>query len=181
MKTNMDKVIRFIVLCLVFGIFIIGYPNYFPIPQITALLIAKILGCFIGAAPIVSKNSIFLNINNEIVSMDISPECSALIAMLLFIFVMFITPGIKLKHRLYSLIFIPILYAVNLFRIVSEIFVGSRVSIEMMPIYHAGIGQVMFFSTMILLYIGFLKIFGYLDNNSNSSSAIKSHKEDSIK
>lgn len=168
MKIDTDKAIRLAVLCLVLAIFIIGYPNYFPIPQITALLIAKILGCFIGASPIASQNSVLLSINNEIVSMDISPECSALIAMLLFIFVMFITPGIKLQHRLYSLLFIPVLYAVNLFRIVSEVFVGSRLNIEMMSIYHAGVGQVVFFSAMILLYIGFLKIFGYLNNNCNS-------------
>lgn len=173
MKTDIDKVIRLVVLCLLLGILIIGYPDYFPIPQITALLIAKILGCFIGASPIVSQNSVLLSINNEIVSMDISPECSALIAMLLFIFVMFITPGIKLKHRLYSLLFIPILYVANLFRITSEVFIGSIFNIEAMSIFHAGIGQVVFFSTMILLYIGFLKIFGYLNNNCKSGSVTK--------
>jgi exosortase/archaeosortase family protein len=180
MKTDLDKVIRLAVLCLVLGVFIIGYPNYFPIPQVTALLIAKILGCFIGASPIVSQNSVLLSINNEVVSMDVSPECSALIAMLLFIFVMFITPGIKVQHRLYSLLFIPILYAVNLLRIISEVFVGSRFNIETMSIYHAGVGQIVFFSTMILLYIGFLKIFGYLNNNCNSDSIAKIHEKNTI-
>lgn len=173
MKTDIDKIVRLAVLCFLLGIFIIGYPNYFPIPQITALLTAKILGCFIGASPIVSQNSVLLSINNDIVSLDISPECSALIAMLLFISVMFITPGIKLKHRLYSLLFIPILYFVNLLRITFEVFVGTRFNIEAMSLFHAGIGQIMFFSTMILLYIGFLKIFGYLNNNYNSDSVQK--------
>jgi|GEM_PF-1438997 len=170
MRIEIDKAIRFSVLFMVLSITVIGYPDYAPIPQITALLIAKILSYFLGAVPVVYGNSVLLRIDNEIISMDISPECSALIAMLLFIFVIFITPGIKLQHRLYSLLFILVLYIVNLFRIISEVLIGSRSNIETMSIYHAGVGQVVFFSAMILLYISFLKMFGYMNNRDKHAS-----------
>lgn len=166
---DMDRAVRCIVIGLVLGIIVIGYPGYEPVPQITAKLTAYILGCFIGAAPAVHGNIVFLKINNDITALDISPECSALVAMLVFISVMFITPGIKLKHRLYSLLLVPVLYAVNLFRITSETFVGSISNIRIMSIYHVGVGQIVFFSAMILLYIGFLKAFGYLHDSKRKT------------
>lgn len=81
--------------------------------------------------------------------------------MAVFALVMFITPDIKLQHRFYALLFLPLILLANIFRIVSGIIIGDYTNIEILLLFHGSLGQVLIFLVMIASFIWFLKHFGY--------------------
>lgn len=161
-KLTKEHCIRGAVIAMIFGIVVLGYPYYEPLPRITAYLVAQLLSVFIGSSPAVSDNVVLLSINDGLAAINISTECSGFIVLLLFEFVMFLTPRIELKHRFYSLIFIPVIYLANIIRIASAVVIGEISNIDTMMIYHNSMGQIIFFAMLIISYIAFLYIFGYL-------------------
>jgi len=165
MKQTTERYIQLTALGTIFVLTVSGILNGFkPMPEITTYFVAKMFYVFTGVMPAIVDSSMLLNIDGEIIVLDVSMECSGLIVMLLFAFVMFLTPHIKLSHRFGSLMFIPALYLVNIFRIVSEILLGNASNIHYMQLYHSSVGQVTFFGAMIVAYLGFLYMFGYLGN-----------------
>lgn len=162
MKLNTNTIIRGAVLLVIVIYLITAYPAFEPFPALTAVLVSETILLYTGVMPVVYDNYIFMNLYDQIYIIDVSQECSGVGILAVFAFVIFITPGIKLHHQLLSLGFLPILYIANVFRIVSSIIVGQMTSVDGLLLFHSSIGQVIIFSAMILVYIVFLKTFGYL-------------------
>lgn len=161
MSLTIKRIIEiFLSVIIILGIYL-GYPNYDPLPNLTAYFVSVVLGVFIGTAPVVIGNDVLLHVDGQFMTLSVSPECTGLISMLLFIVVIFITPGINFRHKFYSIAFVPILFAVNLLRIVFEVYIGEIFSISSMVIFHSTVGQIMFFGALILCYIIFLHAFRY--------------------
>lgn len=158
-----DIVIRIAMLTLIAVIGLVGYRTYYtPLPQITVRIIATIMQYFIGIIPITVNNSILLVIGGQIVSVNISYECVGAYIILLFPFVIFLTPKITLKHRFASLLFLPFLYASNIVRITLGILAGVTTGeIQAMELFHSTVGQVFMFGFLVACYLLFLSMFGY--------------------
>lgn len=167
MKKRIDKLLRTLFIIALIGYFIIAYPNFKPFPQLTATIVSLIMFLYSGTVPVVYNNIIFVNLYNQIYQIDVSVECSGIALVLIFGIVMFITPGIKMKHRIYSLLFLPIIYMSNAIRISLSILFGQLTTVNGLLIFHSSIGQVLIFTAMISCYILFLKLFGYLKVNKN--------------
>lgn len=161
LKMKKADYVRLIVLIGIVAFLILSYPSFEPMPEITAEAAAIVMTIYFGITPIVHENHIFLDMHNMIYPMTVSPECSGVTIVVLFIIVIFLIPGISLKHRLYSFFFIIPLYLANVLRIVSSVIVGDNTNIETLTWYHGTIGQLFIFLAMIVIFAIFLKIFGY--------------------
>ena len=165
LKIKKTDCIRLIVLVGIVTFLILSYPGFEPIPEITAGAAAIVMTIYFGVTPTVYENHIFLDMHNNIYPMTVSPECSGIIVVALFIIVIFLIPDISLKHRFYSFFFAIPLYLANVLRIVSSVIVGDNTNIETLAWYHGTIGQLLIFLAMIVIFAIFLKIFGYFGKN----------------
>lgn len=161
LKIKKTDYIRLMVLIGTTIFLILSYPDFEPIPEITAEAAAIVMTIYFGVTPIVYENNIFLDMHNMIYPMTVSPECSGITVVILFIIVIFLIPGISLKHRLYSFFFIIPLYLANVLRIVSSVIIGDNTNMEILAWYHGTVGQLLIFLAMIVTFAIFLKIFGY--------------------
>lgn len=161
LQIKRDGYIRIMVLISIAMFLILSYPDFEPIPRITAKAAAIIMTLYFGTTPIAHENHIFLDINNMIYPMIVSPECSGITVIALFIIVIFLIPNINLKHRFYSFLLAIPLYFANVLRIVSSVIVGDSTNIEILAWYHGTIGQLLIFLAMIISFAIFLKVFGY--------------------
>ena len=75
---------------------------------------------------------------------------------------MFLMPKISLKHRLLSLLALPLIYLVNIARIVLGVMIGSYTNIRMMTFFHDTVGQVFLLIFTVAALVLFLNIFGYI-------------------
>ena len=165
LKIKNTDYIRLIVLIGITAFLILSYPSFEPIPEITAESAAIVMTIYFGITPTVYQNHIFLDMHNMIYPMTVSPECSGITVVALFIIVIFLIPGISLKHRFYSFFFTVPLYLANVLRIVSSVIVGDITNIETLVLYHGTIGQLLIFLAMIVIFAIFLKTFGYFGKN----------------
>ena len=157
-----DNVIILTVIVLMCLYLLLQYPEYKPLPEITAKGVSYILSPIFGFQPLNYNNIILLNLENRIITLTVSPECSGILVISIFIFVIFITPKIKLKHKFLSLLFVPLIIFLNIIRIALGVVVGTRMSsTEILLIFHNSLGQVFLFFVLITVYIIFLKIYGY--------------------
>ncbi len=165
-KINKDTLIRATVILFISGYFLLTFPNFEPFPQKTAQLAAMLLSLYAGVTPVYHDNHIFVNLYDRISVVNISPECSGVILLSVFALVIFITPLIKLQHRFYALLFLPLILVANVFRIVTGIIIGDYTSLEVLLLYHSSFGQVFIFIVLITSFIWFLKLFGYFKYDS---------------
>jgi exosortase/archaeosortase family protein len=157
-----DNIIILTVILLICLYLLLKYPEYKPLPEITAKGVSYILGPFFGFQPLTYNNIILLNLENRFITLTISPECSGILIISIFIFVIFITPKLKLKHKFLSLLFVPLIILLNIIRIALGVVVGTKMSsTEILLIFHNSFGQVFIFFVLIIVYIIFLKIYGY--------------------
>lgn len=161
LKIKKADYIRLIVLVGIATFLILSYPDFEPIPNITAKAAAIVMTFYFGVTPVVYENHILLDMHSMIYPMTVSPECSGVTVVALFIIVIFLIPDINIKHRLYSFFFIIPLYLANVLRIVSSVIVGDNTNIETLAWYHGTVGQLFIFLAMIVTFAMFLKIFGY--------------------
>jgi exosortase/archaeosortase family protein len=160
---KLDKIVRICILISLVYILTYQFPGYETFTTSSTAILAYIIGLYTGVTPVHYDNIILLHIDNELISLIVSSECSGLITLVLFIITIFMLPNIEMKHRLYSFIFLPILYFANISRILLEVIIGDYISISAMSIFHMIIGQILYFSILITCYIAFLYKFGYVD------------------
>lgn len=161
MKGRNDIIIRTLVISVMIIYLLINYPDFTIFTNAVTGSAALALSIYYGIVPAYYENYIFINMHDGLKIINISSECSGIILLLVFAFVVFIMPHIRLRHRFCALMFLPIIYIANVFRIVSGIIVGDYTNVQMLLLYHSSIGQVLIFLAMILSLISFLKLFGY--------------------
>lgn len=154
---NKSSLARFGILGAFFIWLIYSFPSFHPIPELTAKTVDFFLSLFKINAVNYGRFLIveFKDINRIF---DISAECAGIIIFSVFLFATFIVPGYKLKHRLVTLGFIPILFLGNSFRILLSVVLARNYSVEFSIFFHNTFGQVFIFGITILCYIFALKI-----------------------
>lgn len=163
MKTKKEKAEFYVRISIiaVLSIYLIAfYPGYYPLPQLTAKVVSFILGT-LNISSAVDGTFIVVAFPELAQALELSAECSGIILFAMFIFVVFIVPDIPLSHRLVAILFIPLLFLANLFRIIAGIIVGYHTKIGAVDFFHNTIGQVLMFFIAISVYMTWLHFFGH--------------------
>jgi exosortase/archaeosortase family protein len=133
------------------------------LPIFTVLIIASILELIFGVKPVTDGSEIFVHIQGATKIISISPECSGLILMITCITLIFLLPKITLRNRIKSIALIPIIFSINIMRILLSMLIGMHFNkTYLILIVHDTIGQVliviMVIATMVL-YLDHIKYF----------------------
>jgi exosortase/archaeosortase family protein len=132
-----------------------NFPDFKPFPEITAFLVAKLLGLF----GIVAVSWGHLLVVDGLPGLEVSAECSGIILMMIFPLTIFLIPSVQLNHRLASLLFVPLLFFGNILRITADALIGLHYSVDMILFSHNTLGQVFIFFWAIGLYLIWLRLF----------------------
>lgn len=131
-------------------------PKYDYLTNYTTKLLAILSYYIIGVVPGYYQNSIIFNFG-VLTPMSVSPECSGLIAILVFLMVIWLVPNASLKSRIYAFALVPIIYFSNIFRLLVAVAIGNKFGVEPVTLYHATIGQLFTFVMLISCFIIFIK------------------------
>lgn len=150
------------ILLMTLSIIIFTYFENILISELTSRYVAIFISYFVGIIPITTGNILFLKMNDHIVPILISFECTGLMFISIFILTMFMLPDIKLKHRFISLLLLPLIYLANVARIVFGIILGIYTNISMMNLFHDTVGQVFLLIFTVVALLIYLNICGYI-------------------
>jgi len=164
-----DKILTMLFVIIIIITNILYYPSYYILTNLTVYLIAEILTLYLNITPLICCNDIILNVDNVITLINVSPECSGFLFISCSILLIWILPNINLKHRILSLLLIPMIYITNLIRITLSLIIGINTNVEIMIYSHRTIGQIFMLICVILLNIGFLNMFGYINFKRNDN------------
>lgn len=147
--------VKLLVIGLILFYLITNFPDFKPFPEITAFLVAYILGFF----GVIAVNWGHLLVVEGLPGLEVSAECSGIILMMIFPLTIFLIPSVKIGHRLASLAFIPVLFLGNIIRITVDVLIGIHYSTDLLIFFHDTIGQVFIFFWAIGLYLIWLRMF----------------------
>lgn len=164
-KINKDTIVRATVMLSITGYVVVTYPSYEPFTTIAASLMTWMLSLYFDAWSY-GNHMVFFD-SGKYYGFVTSPECSGVLVMLVFLFVVFMTPNIKLQHRFYSMVFLPILFILNSVRVLFGIILADLTTMSNLSFYHATIGQIFMFLSMIVVYVVYLRIFGYFNKDKD--------------
>lgn len=153
---------RKIIILVILSFTIITYFENIFLSELTSRYVATVLSYFVGIIPATAGNILFLKMNDYIVPILISFGCTGFMFISIYTLVMFIMPGISLKHRFISLLLLPLIYLVNIARIVLGIILGIYTNIRTMIFFHDTVGQVFLLIFTVVTLVMFLNIFGYI-------------------
>lgn len=155
-RFDREWAVKMVVIGAILAYLVSQFPYFYPFPEWTSILSAALLRG-IGTPAIPYQH--FLVVPNLPV-LEISAECSGVVLMMIFPLIIFLIPGINIRHRLGSLLFLPILYFGNLLRIVLDVQLGLAYGTTALEFFHDTLGQVFIFLWAIIVYIVWLRIFG---------------------
>jgi exosortase/archaeosortase family protein len=149
-----ETILRLSIIIFLILLLINFYPEYDLLTNITVKLLAIVSSLYFGFIPIYSKNTIFYNFES-ITPIVVSPECSGLFVIFVFLFVVWLVPNVSIKNRLYAFGLVPILFFGNILRLFIAIVVGDKFNTDALQIYHGTIGQLFIFIILISCFIMF--------------------------
>jgi exosortase/archaeosortase family protein len=76
----------------------------------------------------------------------------------MFLVGVFIAPGFSLRHRLFALAFLPVLFLGNVVRIMLGVLAGVHFSADASIFFHNTFGQVLIFFWVLICFIVWLKV-----------------------
>lgn len=147
--------LKLLVIGVILYYLITNFPDFHPFPEVTAFLVAELLGLF----GVIAVNWGHLLVVEGLPGLEVSAECSGIILMMIFPLTIFLIPSVDIKHRLASLFFIPILFLGNIIRITVDVLIGIHYSTDLLIFFHDTIGQVFIFFWAITLYLIWLRLF----------------------
>ncbi len=148
--------IRILIITILISLIIIFYPKYEILTNITVMMLSILSEFFIGTTPIFYQNNLILNLGS-ITPIVVSPECSGLFILIIFLLVVWLIPNISIKSRFFSFLLIPILFFSNIIRLLFAVIIGDKFGVESLIFYHATIGQIFIFIIMIYCFILIIK------------------------
>jgi len=144
--------------CMLYVAIFIGYDTLVEVyTDATIFILSVLMYVFIGVCPVYSGNSIIMYLGDTVSIVDVSAECSGLLAIAIFMGLVIVTP-VELKNKSLSLLFVPVVYAGNVARILMELVIGAYSSVWCMELYHMVVGQVFYGAVLALCYFEFLKL-----------------------
>lgn len=144
--------LRMLIITILTSLIIIFYPKYEILTNITVMILSILSGFFIGTTPIFYQNNLILNLDS-ITPIVVSPECSGLFILIIFLLVIWLVPNISIKSRFFSFLLIPILFFSNIIRLLFAVIIGDKFGVESLIFYHATIGQIFIFVIMVYCFI----------------------------
>lgn len=158
----MSRYTRKMIILTILSFTILTYFENILFSELTTRYVATVLSFYMGIAPVTAGNVLFLKMDDYIIPILISFGCTGFMFISIFTLVMFMIPGISLKHRFISLLLLPLIYLANIARIVLGVILGIYTNVRMMTFFHDTVGQVFLFIFMVGILIIFLNIFGYI-------------------
>lgn len=153
-------VIRAGVLSFLITYLLYGFNNGFgALQRLTATGVAKCLEVF-GYETFVTDRFLVVSMQGLNRFFDISAECAGIILYMAFLTVIFILPGYTLRARLIGFAFLPLIFAVNVFRILGSVWFVRSVSDNAALVYHDTISQVIIIGATFLCYLLWLFLIG---------------------
>src|SRR4030065_999687 len=119
-----ETIFRLLVIFILTSLLVYFYPEYDLLTNITVKVLAIISSLYIGVIPSYYENNIFYNFGN-ITPIIVSPECSGLFIIFVFLFVVWLVPNTTIKTRLYAFLLIPILFFSNVLRLFVAVVLGD--------------------------------------------------------
>lgn len=151
-----NNIIRISILALLVIYIIAEYPHYTSIVNLTMLGVVTIMGLYYGVKPAYIDNNLLFKIDDGMHVAHISPECSGVTVMALFLIVIFLVPDVDLRYRFFGLLLLPILFLANTLRIVFDVILSNNA--DTLIFLHATAGQLFIFIVMVMCFIIFIKI-----------------------
>lgn len=152
MKKN--TIFRVLILLILVSLLAYFYPKYDILTNLTIEILVVMSSLYFGIMPSYYENIIFYNFGN-ITPIIVSPECSGLFIIFVFLFVVWLVPNVSIKNRLYAFMLIPILFFGNILRLFIAIIIGDKFNTDALQIYHGTIGQLFIFVILISCFIIF--------------------------
>jgi exosortase/archaeosortase family protein len=148
-----EKYVRTSAIMLIISTIIWFYPRYDMLTSTTVKSVAVLSTYIIGVVPAYSNNTIMYNFGG----MTVSPECSGVIMMFVFLIVVWFIPNLSLITRIGGIILVPILYVTNILRLLIAVEIGNIYGATAVTVFHATIGQLFSFVILVGCFIMFLK------------------------
>lgn len=157
MGNKIDLVCRIAIIGLCIAYLIFEFPAYKPVPQVTSKADAWLLNS-IGIKTTSMGRFLVVSFQDVNRIYELSSECCGLVLYAMFLIGIFIVPYFSLKHRLLALLFLPVLFFGNAFRIMIGVLVGYEFSAEASEYFHDTFGQIIIFFWVLLCFIIWLKL-----------------------
>lgn len=164
---NKERILRVSVITTLILLILYFYPKYDILTNLTIKILAISSSLYFGIVPIYYGNTIFLNFGN-ITPLVVSPECSGIFLIFVFLLVVWFVPNIDIKNRLYAFMLVPIIISSNIIRLLVAIIIGDKFNTDVLRLYHGTIGQLFIFVVLIGCFIIFIN---YSKENENKISS----------
>ncbi len=156
-KMSKDLAIRTLVIMSTVAYLIAFYPGYESVTNMTAKLLSVVSSWYLGVAPAYFNDYVIFNFK-EITPLKLSPECSGLTVITIFIIVVWLIPNVSLRSRIGAFVFIPILYFANIIRLLMAVIIGDKINVNTLSIYHGTVGQLFIFTVLVICFMVFIKL-----------------------
>jgi exosortase/archaeosortase family protein len=157
MGHKVDIAIRASLILLSVAYLIVGFPSYEPLPKITSNADAFFLNT-IGVHTINEGRFLIVSFPEANRIYELSSECCGLILFAMFFIAVFLVPNFSYKHRFIAVLFLPLIFFGNIFRIALGIIIGYHFSADASVFFHDTFGQILIFVWVIICFLLWLKI-----------------------
>lgn len=151
-----ENIIRGFVLAVMIGIIVYFYPKYDILTNFTVKVVVLLSSLYLGIVPAYYENNIFYNFHGSTTTLTISPECTGLFVILMFLSVVWVVPNVSLKNRIYAFIFAPIIYLSNIIRLLIAVIIGDKMNTDALVLFHGTAGQLFIFLVLIGCFVVFI-------------------------
>ena len=152
-----ESIIRISVISILLLWLILAYPSFSPLPQI----VSKSMQFSLSLLNIDSVNYgkyLLVDMQGINRAFSVSWECSGLILYGIFMLGVFAFPKILMKARLMSILFLPLIFIANIFRMLLSVIIAKYWNVKYSVIFHNSIGQILIFGLAISIYVAWIKM-----------------------
>ena len=157
MGHKVDIAIRASLILVCVAYLIVGFPSYEPLPKITSNADAFFLNT-IGIHTVNEGRFLVVSFPETNRIYELSSECCGLILFAMFFIAVFLVPNFSYKHRLIAVLFLPLIFFGNIFRIALGIVIGYHFSADASVFFHDTFGQILIFIWVIICFLLWLKV-----------------------
>jgi exosortase/archaeosortase family protein len=157
MGHTIDLAIRTALILSCVAYLIIGFPSYEPLPKITSHANALFLNT-IGVHTVNEGRFLVVSFPTVDRIYELSSECCGLILFAMYFIAIFLVPNFSYKHRFIAVLFLPLIFFGNIFRIALGILIGYHFSVDASVFFHDTFGQILIFVWVIVCFLVWLKI-----------------------
>jgi len=157
MGHTIDIALRTTLILVCVAYLIVGFPSYEPLPRITSSADAFLLN-IVGVHTVNEGRFLVVSFPEADRIYELSSECCGLILFAMYFIAVFVVPNFSYKHRFIAVLFLPLIFFGNIFRIALGVVIGYHVSADASVFFHDTFGQILIFIWVIVCFLLWLKI-----------------------